>query len=257
MFVRVNLLLIVSVSALASSPDQMLQEIKGVEAARSNLVFKDRPSISDEQYLRALSGQIVTGLFINQRDEAGQGWGVTVYPEPVQRIWAALTNEEDMDGRMSLEHSAVLEGPEHSHGRVIFQSLDLPRPLSDRWWVTRVSHGADAYRASGGKLWEISWVDENKTYSLANTPFAAYAERATPLDWTTGSWLMIPLSNGQTLVEYTISTDPGGRIPAAFASRFAPSQVQTAMEELLDLVEKQKEETMPAGMVKPDGSSLF
>lgn len=257
MFLRLSVLFIACNLAFAATSDRLLEEVKSVEEARARLVFKDRPTITDEQYLRALDGRIVTGLFINKKGKTGQGWGVTVYPEPVQRIWAALTNEEDMDGKMSLEHSAVLEGPEHGHGRVVFQSLDLPRPLSDRWWVTRVSHGVDAYRASAGKLWEVSWVDENKTYSLANTEFAAYGERATPLEWTTGSWLMIPLSNGHTLVEYTVSTDPGGRIPAAFASRFAPSQVETAMEELLELVEKQKQETLPGGLVKPDGSPLF
>jgi len=240
----------------AASPQSLLAEVKASSPHRKHLLAQKRPVISDAQYLAALGGNPVSGIAIHEGMDAGQGWGVTVFKEPVERVWATLTNEEVLDGKMSLDVSAILEGPEFGHGRLIFQSLDLPRPLTDRYWLTRISHGAEAYRASKGALWELSWVDENKTKSLAGTPYAKYEDKATPLDWTRGAWLLIPLSNGNTLVEYFIWSDPGGFIPPAFASKFAPGQVLSTFEDMESVVVEQMGKPFPAGAVKPDGSKL-
>lgn len=240
----------------AVSPEELLAEVKASVPFRAHLLAENRPVISDAHYLSALGGEPVSGIAIHEGIGAGQGWGVTVFQESVERVWATLNNEEDLDGKMSLDVSAVLEGPEYGHGRLIFQSLDLPRPLTDRYWLTRISHGAEAYRASNGALWELSWVDENKTKSLAGTPYAHYEKKATALKWTEGAWLLIPLSNGKTLVEYFIWSVPGGYIPAAFASKFAPGQVLTTFESMESVVVDQSGKPFPEGAVKPDGSKL-
>jgi hypothetical protein len=254
MCVSVFLFSLLSQPVDAFSPESLLAEVKHSLPHRKHLLAAKRPEITDAQYLAALGGKPISGIALHEGMDAGQGWGVTVFKEPVERVWAALTNEEVLDGKMSLDVSAVLEGPEYGHGRLIFQSLDLPRPLTDRYWLTRISHGAAAYRASKGALWELSWVDENKTKSLAGTPYAKYEEKATPLDWTQGAWLLVPLSNGNTLVEYFIWSDPGGFIPPALASKFAPGQVLSTLESMESVVVEQLGKPLPAGVVRPDGS---
>jgi hypothetical protein len=244
------------VDAEAVTPEVLLGEVKSSFEHRKLLVAEKRPVISDAQYLQALGGEPVSGITIHEGMDAGQGWGVTVFQESVEQVWVALNDEEDHGGKMSLDVSAVLEGPEFGHGRLIFQSLDLPRPITDRYWITRISHGKAAYTASAGALWELSWVDEHKTATLAGTAYAHFEKRATPLDWTKGSWLLIPLSNGTTLVEYFIWSDPGGFIPPALASRFAPGQVLTTFESMESVVIEHLSKPVPAGAVRPDGSKF-
>lgn len=244
------------VDAQATTPEVLLAEVKSSYEHRKLLLAEKRPVISDAQYLQAIGGEPVSGITIHEGMDAGQGWGVTVFEKPVENIWVALTNEEDLDGKMDLDVSAVIEGPEYGHGRLIFQSLDLPRPISDRYWLTRISHGQAAYTASGGALWELSWVDENKTASLAGTPYASYEKKGTPLDWTKGAWLLVPLSNGSTLVEYFIWSDPGGFIPPALASKFAPSQVLSAFEGMEAVVAEHMGQPFPVGSERPDGSKF-
>jgi hypothetical protein len=244
------------VDAEAVTPEVLLNEVKSSSVHRKLLLAEKRPVISDAQYLQALGGEPVSGITIHEGMDAGQGWGVTVFQESVEQVWVALNDEEDHGGKMSLDVSAVLEGPEYGHGRLIFQSIDLPRPVTDRYWITRISHGKAAYTASSGALWELSWVDENKTATLADTAYAHYEKRATRLDWTKGAWLLIPLSNGKTLVEYFIWSDPGGFIPPALASRFAPSQVLRTFESMESVVIEHLRKPVPAGAVRPDGSKF-
>jgi hypothetical protein len=243
-------------TANAATPQELLAEVKALSTHRQHLLAEHRPNITDAHYLKALGGEAVSGIEIHEGMDAGQGWGVTVFEEPVERVWATLTNEEVMDGKMSLDVSAVVRGPEFGHGRLIFQSLDLPRPLTDRYWITQISHGAEAFTASKGALWELSWVDVNKTFSLAGTEYASFEDSAIPVDWTKGAWLLIPLSNGKTLVEYFIWSDPGGFIPPALASRFAPGQVLKTFESMESIVVEQLTQPIPAGSVKPDGSKF-
>jgi len=243
-------------SAQAATPSSLLEEIKALEPYRKHLVAENRPDISDQDYLSALGGQPVSGIVLHEGIDAGQGWGVRVYDHPVDRVWSSITHEEVMDGKMSLDVSTVLEGPEHAHGRLIFQTLDLPRPLTDRYWVTQVSHGAEAYKRSRGRLWEVSWSDVTKTYSLAKTEYASYEKNGTALEWTKGAWTLIPLSDGRTVVEYFAWSDPGGYIPPAIAARLAPGQVLKTLEEMEQIVREQREGPFPSKAVKPDGSSL-
>ncbi len=120
--------------------------------------------------------------------------------------------------------------------------------------MTRVSHGKEAYKRSRGRLWEVSWSDVTKTYSLANTEYASYEEKGTPVDWTKGAWILIPLSDGRTVVEYFAWSDPGGYIPPAIAARLAPGQVLKTLEEMEQIVREQRKGPLPPKAVKPDGS---
>jgi hypothetical protein len=239
----------------AATPEELLGEIRSLDAHRGHLVFKARPNITDAQYLEALSGTPVSGIFIDEGQEQGQGWGLTVFNHPVEKVWAAIVHEEAMDGKFSLGVSTILQGQPFQNGRLIFQTLELPRPFSDRYWITRATHGSEAYRASGGSLWEVAWEDV-KDVSLRGTPYASYEEEGTPVEWTVGAWLLVPLSDGTTLVEYVVSSAPGGRVPASLAARFAPGQVLQTLEGMQKFVVEENKSPYPAGAVRPDGSPL-
>jgi hypothetical protein len=238
----------------AATPAELLAEVRATDAHRDHLVFKARPSITDSQYLEALGGTPVSGIFIEEGKKEGQGWGITVFDHPVERVWAAIIHEEAMDGKFSLGISTIIEGQAFRSGRLIFQTLELPRPLSDRYWVTRATHGSEAFAESGGALWEVSWQDVNKEFSLSGTPYAQYEENSTPVEWTLGAWLLVPLSNGKTLVEYVVSSSPGGRIPPALAARFAPGQVLQTLDGMEKFVTEHRKKPVPAGVQRPDGS---
>ena len=239
----------------AATPEELLAEIRSSDAHRSHLVFKARPSITDAQYLEALGGVPLSGIFIDEGQEEGQGWGITVFDHPVEKVWAAIIHEEAMDGKFSLGVSTILQGQPFRNGRLIFQTLELPRPFSDRYWITRATHGSKAYSASGGSLWEVAWADV-KDVSLQGTPYASYEEEGTPVEWTVGAWLLVPLSDGTTLVEYVVSSAPGGRVPASLAARFAPSQVLQTLDGMQMFVVEENKSPFPAGVVRPDGSPL-
>ena len=98
-------------------------------------------------------------------------------------------------------------------------------------------------------------MDVNKEFSLQGTPFSDYEESGTPVDWTLGAWLLVPLSNETTLVEYVVSSSPGGRIPAALAARFAPGQVLQTLSSMEEIVAEQRPHPIAPGTVRPDGSS--
>jgi hypothetical protein len=161
-----------------------------------------------------------------------------------------------MDGKFSLGVSTILQGEPFRNGRLIFQTLELPRPFSDRYWITRATHGSEAYTESGGALWEVAWQDVNKEVSLQGTAYASYEEEGTPVEWTVGAWLLVPLSNDKTLVEYVVSSSPGGRVPASLAARFAPGQVLQTLDGMQKFVVEESKSPFPAGVERPDGSPL-
>ena len=239
----------------AATPQELLSEIRAADAHRQHLVFKARPDITDAQYLEALGGTPVSGIFIEEGQEEGQGWGITVFEHSVENVWAAIVHEEAMDGKFSLGVSTILQGQPFRNERLIFQTLELPRPFSDRYWITRATHGSKAYTASRGALWEVAWQDV-KDVSLQGTPYANYENEGTPVEWTVGAWLLVPLSNGTTLVEYVVSSAPGGRVPAALAARFAPGQVLQTLDGMQDFVVEESKTPFPAGVERPDGSPL-
>ena len=86
----------------AAAPEELLAEIRASDEHRQHLVFKARPDITDAQYLEALSGTAVSGIFIDEGQEEGQGWGIRVFNHPVEKVWAAIVHEEAMDGKILL-----------------------------------------------------------------------------------------------------------------------------------------------------------
>lgn len=239
-------------AALAASvPDQVL----AVAAFRSKRIAKDAPVVPASAYETAATGKIATGVEYADGVAAGKGWAVAVSDVRVESLWMAMNAEDQYVGRFNgLNASAVLSGTAHGSPRVLFQSLDLPI-VSDRWWVSLEQFNAPLYTQSDGRVWECAWTDATDPARVAGTPWADFAAAGVPVAWSKGAWLLIPLEDGRTLIEYFVWTDPGGKLPAGAATRFASGALDRSVRDL-EAFARVLADGPRAGFVRPDGLPL-
>jgi hypothetical protein len=239
----------VAFAAYAGVVDELaeMQQFRAFRAA-------DRaPVISAETYERALKGP-VTGIQFVDGVNAAQGWGVAVYDMPIEQVWQGLVSENEHAGVTPVSVSQVIKGAPYADGRMLFQYMPLPI-VTDRWWVVKLRHNKRLYEASGGRMWELYWSDDSNPAYLQGTPNAAIAAQGMPVAWTKGAWLLVRLKDDRTLVEYFAWSDPGGRLPAGPASRFAGGAVKETLAAIEELARGLKGRSRSA-YVRPDGSPL-
>lgn len=233
----------------------VLDDVQALAAARAHRLAQRAPAVSDDVYRRAERGEIVTGVTYVDGQAAGKGWAVGVSDLPVEDLWRAVNAEDRYVGRFGgLTASAVIAGPPHGAPRTLFQAIDLPM-VSDRWWVVSEAFGAAAYTASGGRLWECAWTDATHRTSLAGTPHGAIAASGVPVGFSEGAWLLVPLSDGRTLMEFYTWTDPGGAVPAGLATRFASGTMIEAFADL-EAVARELAGQPSRGYTRPDGAPM-
>ena len=216
---------------------------------------KDAPVIPDGTYAKADQGELVAGLEGVEGVAAAKGWGVAVFDIPIQFVWKAVNDEGVYANRLPVSHSEVVAGKPKRDDRYLFQYMPLPM-VADRWWITHMRHNGALYTASAGKIWEQAWTDATDTSHL-KPQHLAMIEGGQAVAWTHGSWMLIDLGDGKTLVEYYVWSDPGGMLPPGPASRFAGGAVKdtlTAMRALA--LEHQQGTAYGSGFVRPDQSSL-
>jgi hypothetical protein len=248
----ISLLLTVLVSVTAHAG--IVEEVAALNAHRSLRGPDNAPPISAQVYEKALSGPM-SGIQAVEGVNAAQAWGVAVFNLPIEQVWQGLISENEHAGTAApVSVSKLVGGKPYMDGRLLFQFMPLPL-VSDRWWVVRLKHNKQLYEASQGKMWEVHWTDENKTDHLKGTPLEATAADGMPVAWTKGAWLLIQLSDQRTLVEYYAWSDPGGRLPAGPASRFAGGAVKDTLRSMEAFCATMKNRSR-AAYVRPDGSPL-
>ncbi|MEZ4320695.1 MAG: hypothetical protein R3F61_24655 [Myxococcota bacterium] len=246
MFRRLSLLSAVLPTAALAHP-----VLDATQAARA-LRRADAPSISAQAYADALSGRIVTGIESVDGVAVAKAWGLAVVDTPIEAAWMAINDESRMGGRMPVSVSEVIGGTPKSTPRRVFEFLPLPI-ISDRWWVVDMEANAALY-AKEPRMWELAWTDATSEANVAGTAMAEQAAQGVPVAWTRGSWLLVDLGDGRTLVEYFSWSDPGGHIPAG-ASRFGGSAVTQTLKAVADLAQESRALSR-AGYTRPDGSPL-
>ena len=216
---------------------------------------KDAPAIPQGTYAKAEAGELVSGLEGVDGVSAAKGWGVAVFDIPIEYVWKAVNDEGSYAGRLPVSHSEVVAGRIKHDNRYLFQYMPLPM-VDDRWWVTQMRHNAALYKASGGKIWEQAWTDATDTSRLKPSHLSM-VESAQAVEWTHGSWFLIDLGNGQTLVEYYVWSHPGGMLPPGPASKFAGGAVKDTLKAMRELsLEHQRGTAAGGGFVRPDQTSL-
>ncbi len=175
----------------------------------------------------------------------GEVWAVAVVPAPVEAVWMALNSPDELAGAWgSLVRSDVLEGDPRRSGRVIVQVADLPL-VRDRYWVVEQVHGRSAWEASGGAVWEIAWRAADRGVEVD----------AELVPGTRGGWLLVPVDEDRTLVEYFARSDSGGGVAGAVATSLAARAARGLLEDLTALA-RSKQGGPTAGYVTPAGEPL-
>lgn len=238
----------------AASVDEVLTEIGQIAPLRSMRKARQAPAIPEQAYRNAAEGKPSSGVHFVDGVAAGKGWGVAIFDQPVESVWMAVNSDESFADRLPLSTSTIIEGDLHRDGRILFQYMPLPI-VKDRWWIVDVRQNSELYQASNGKLWELAWTDATDEARLAGRNEADVASGGIPVAWTHGSWLMVELDDGRTLVEYFAWSDPGGLIPAGPASRFARSAILKTFKEV-EAMAREYGAAQPGGYVKPDQTPL-
>ena len=237
-----------------SEAASVAEQVAALADRRSERLATDAPAPAASVYDKADRGDIVTGVTYVDGIPAGKGWAVAVLDRPVEQLWAAVLAEDRYAGRFGLSTSVILDGDVTSV-RHVFQVVDLPMIVSDRWCIGAERANGKLYSDSNHKLWELAWDDATQRSRLDGTSYGDEADAAVPVAWSKGAWLLLPLDDGRTVVEYFSWSDPGGSLPAGAASRFASGAMSSAMKDL-DALAGELSGARDSSWVRPDGSSL-
>jgi hypothetical protein len=184
-------------------------------------------------------------------------WGVMVTDHPIEAIWKAINDEPHhaIDGEyVPVRHSEIIDGTPRGESRVLFQYFK--KAGVGRWWVSRVEMNEELYRESEGKIWELTWHDIQDDVDATQPPLNSVSGTMTPLEDSYGAWLVVPIADRCTLVEYYNHTEPGG-----FVSFAQGLLAKKSVRDTLDGIVRLADEHLPAPhpdsiFIRPDGTPL-
>jgi hypothetical protein len=194
------------------------------------------------------------GEVLTSRD-GDKGFGVTVAEVPVEALWKAVSDDDAHDeaGYLPLDRSEVIGGTPRGIRRRVFQSgskLGL-----GRWWIVWTSASAELFEASDGRLWEATWTDDMESV-FAKRPPVEDPPDLSPIEWSRGAWLLVPLGEECTLVEHFSWSEAGGFVGLVQGMALGKALTQT-VEGLVRLAdERYRGPVAGAPFVRPDGTPL-
>jgi hypothetical protein len=231
-------------------PDEIAKILAGIDfsgAARAVRFSTEFPQTLREQ-AAAKPGK-PAALRVGQT-----GYGAMIIEIPVERVWMALNDEDHHAGELPVRHSEVIEGRPRGPSRVLFQYFK--KWGMGRWWVSRVTMNRELFESSGGVLWELWWRDVLDLVDPTRPPINEVSGDLKPILSSYGSWVLIPLGDSCTQVEYFNTTDPGGAIGATQRLMIART-IRSTMQGISRLA--QEHVTLPhddAMFQRPDGTPL-
>lgn len=186
---------------------------------RGQRLLSGLPAIPASAYAEVADGRVVTGV----QDTGGdlkRVWGVGILPVTPAQLAAAISDDERKVQYTDLSKAVVLSGDRCASGRIVLQYLDVSL-LSDRWWVVEQRVNSAIAAASDGKVRELVWSSVADAEARLTPELRSFVSGAVQVPATEGSWFLVDLGDGRTLVEYVQSTDPGGSVPAGLAASMA------------------------------------
>lgn len=220
--------LILLASLLAADPSKAV----GSAAALRSLRLAPVPAPPETAYARALQGEVVTG--VEPTDGPRRIWGVSVVSVPIGALWGAINDEEGKVKYTASDHQALLAGVPCGPRRTVFQYTGAGA-LTDRWWVVDQRVNLVLAERSGGQVRELVWRSVSDARPMMDIKTAALADEGMQVPFTEGSWLLVDLGDGRTLVEYSSRTDPGGWIPDGLGASFVASSLAQNFENMASL----------------------
>lgn len=243
-----------SVPAYADCPspetiDAKLRQLDLSGAYRSQ-EFELQPPWSLYKQAAGKPGKVV----IDRGGKLGQA--VVVANLPIEALWMAINDEDHYaeGGYLPVEHSQVIGGTSRGQQRLLFQYFK--RAGVGRWWIDEVVMNQELFAESGGMLWELRWWDLMETHGESGLPAEFSDEGLSPIRESRGAWLMIPLADHCTLVEYATVSNPGGFLNVV--QWFASGRViRENLEGLQRLAIEHVPEPHPeVRFIRPDGTSI-
>jgi len=137
--------------------------------------------------------------------------GVVIAELPVLAVWKALNDENhhaDEGSPIPVKHSEVIGGTPRGVDRLLFQYAT--QMGFGRWWVSRVWMNQELYESTDGMLWELLWDDQTAEADPEQAPMNTISSELDPVKQSHGAWLLVPIAESCTLVEYFNWSDPGG-----------------------------------------------
>ncbi len=178
--------------------------------------------ISPAQWKMLKKGEVVKWLEPVKGTEVKKGVAIGIVNASPEDIWAVLHQNNDFKAFMPRTIESILVDPSAIPGAValkfdhntpdpkalikylrqhraekmtgttgyFFSLLNMPWPLVNRWYIIKLEDFVTSGR------WFQHW-----TMVMGN------------VKTNNGSWELVPLDKGRTLVTYTLFTDPGGSVP--------------------------------------------
>jgi hypothetical protein len=237
--------------AACPGPEQIQAALAGAGLERSSRTarFSTPPPMKLYEKASRKPGKVVT-----ERD-GKKGFGVVVADLPVEALWKAVNDEDAQDegDYLPIDRSEVVRGTPRGLERWVFQSGE--RMGLGRWWITRTTMNGALFEASGGRLWESAWEDdmahlESKTAPVEDPPDLS------PIEWSRGAWLLVPLGEGCTVVEHFSWSSPGGFVGFMSGLVLGKALTQTVEGAVRMARERYQGPVDGPPFVRPDGSPL-
>ena len=254
---RVQALLIAALlgaaPAVAECPDsdEIVRRIAALDVSRSSRISRFEAPMPEALYRKA-ARKLETPAVDRVKKK---GFGVLVTELPFEQWWQALNDENRHAGYVPVGHSEVLGGTVRGENRVVFQYAKLFG--TGRWWVSRVRMNAELFRTSDGRMWEFWWKDEFEAFDAELPPVSEVSDDLPPIEWSRGSWMLVSLGDGCTLVELFNWTRAGGTVGAleGLATSRSLRSTLNGIRRLADELDPEIPELDPP-FIRPDGSRL-
>lgn len=172
---------------------------------------------TDEERARLLAGEILVTLEHEPDQKLKRGVALARVEAPAEQVFEVVTDHQGFAQFLPYVARAEIRAEEEGargSGVVVYQLLDLPFPLEDRYYEVEVDRLAEPARC-----FESRWH---------------YVPGSGNIDDTFGRWEVLADGDASTLLAYVAWVDPGGLIPSwayNWASRRALPRILTSVRD--------------------------
>jgi len=205
-----------------------------MEESTSQWMLQDVPQIPDSAWNDVLKGKVATGLEAVEGYAVKKAWGVGIVNAPIDSFWGAVNDEMGMLEATDLDHTERIAGGPCEVDRRVLQVLPVSM-ASDRWWISIRKPNSPLANSFQGGVRELTWTSSVDSGEVTTEAGLARLEKAIPIEFSKGSWLLIKLDDQRTLVRYNVWTDPGGSLPGGMLNWFATGSIKRNFANMTEL----------------------
>jgi hypothetical protein len=229
-----HLIWLMMVLGAASPPS--VQEMSEALAAFSDHSHRALPTFTLQDLERLRKGEVLR-TYTPPNDAGVRGsLGLLLTQISKEKIWIGL-RDRHLRQTEGLREETV-GGPKPFGAEIWLGILTLPRPVSPRHWRVFVQNNLKMARATDGRNWERKWhLDPNgEAKNVASSP--EELDGAVYLPENQGSYFVIELQSGWTLLGYRTTTQVGGFLPDGLVRRFALIRMEGLLREIVEAAER-------------------